>query len=91
MGSDTNSSPTVSTPPTSFTGGGGLLDDAELRRFVVLQLMDDDEDGNRDSWASFATAKSCSEPSLPVVVEGDDSSTNDNRRKNGLAVVTTRV
>ncbi|KAF5348881.1 hypothetical protein D9756_009794 [Leucocoprinus leucothites] len=87
--SDANSSPTVSTPPTSFTGGG-LLDDVDLRRFVVLDL-DDDEDGNRDSWASYTTAKSCLEPSLPMVLEADESSPEVGILKVELGVVTAEV
>ncbi|KAJ3561687.1 hypothetical protein NP233_g10040 [Leucocoprinus birnbaumii] len=83
--SDAASSPTVSTPPMSFSGGG-LLDDVDLRRFVVLEL-DDDDDGNRDSWASYVTAKSCLEPSLPIVVEADEGSSEPDTLKTQSAVV----
>lgn len=66
------------------------MDDVDLRRFVVLDL-DDDEDGNRDSWASYTTAKSCLEPSLPMVLEADESSPEVGILKVELGVVTAEV
>ncbi|KAL9709368.1 hypothetical protein Ac2012v2_007724 [Leucoagaricus gongylophorus] len=73
--SDGSSSPIISTPPGSFTGSKGLLNTADLPQFVFLDFDEDEarEEGgeSRDSWASYVTAKSYLEPSLPVVLEAD--------------------
>ncbi|KXN80767.1 hypothetical protein AN958_07824 [Leucoagaricus sp. SymC.cos] len=84
-GSDTNSSLTIGTPLTSFATSG-LSNDEELRRFVILELVDDDESGSRESWASFATAKSSIEP-LPVVKEAAECSKGGVRKKRAPVVV----
>lgn len=70
--SDSNASPTISTPPTSFSGCR-LIEDEKIREFIFLGEPDGDGDeGGRDSWASYVTAKSSPEL-LPVVEEADEN------------------
>lgn len=73
-GDGSSSSPTISTPSTSFTHKG-LLAGAELRRFGLLDFDQDEAEneggGNRESWASYVTAKSYLDSSLPIVLEAN--------------------
>lgn len=69
-----SSSPTISTPSTSFTHRG-LLAGAE---FGLLDFDEDEAEndegeggGSRESWASYVTAKSYLDPSLPIVLEAN--------------------
>ncbi|KAF9450797.1 hypothetical protein P691DRAFT_757858 [Macrolepiota fuliginosa MF-IS2] len=86
--SESNGSPTISTPPTSF-GGCRLAEDEKIREFLVLGELDDDE-GNRDSWASYVTAKSSFEP-LPAVEENDEGTVEAEEPKDLELTVSSQV